>query len=152
MENKKYYLKPTSLISSMYKIYSIIFFIIAIFVWYRIKDIKFEFYFPAWIILLIPIIFFIFYWFIFDRFHYFKLTDNRLILYKIIPSVIMDYQKIKNISISQNILMNIEYEYPFGVTFPNKVLWKYKVCEMDEFIEEFSKKYKSATGKSLIIN
>ena len=63
----------------------------------------------------------------------------------------MDYQKIKKIEVSKDILMNIEYEYPFGVTFPNKVLWKYKVYEMEEFLKDFSEKYKMNTGKNLKI-
>lgn len=155
MENKKYYLKPTSLISSMYKIYSIIILIIAIIFWFKVRginpevDIILNVFLPIAIAFLFVAV--IFYWFIFDRFHYFKLTNNMMIFYKVIPSFMLDYQKIKSVKVSKDTLINIDYEYPFGVTFPNKVPWKYKVYEMEEFLKDFSQKYKMNTGKNLKI-
>jgi len=152
MEDKKYYIKPTSLMSVIYKIESFIPLFVFIGLWFEMKQLNFGinffniFLFPIIISLIIPI----FFLFFFDKFHYYKLTDTYIIFYRIFPTLPkFDYKKIKSIKISNDSFKNIDYEY-----YPNKcskISWLVKLDKMEEFIQDISRRYKAYTGKNLEI-
>lgn len=155
MEDKKYYIKPTSLMSIVYKIESVIPLIVVILIWYQLKalnlgiDSILKVFLPmVFIIIIVSIVFMLF---VFDRFHYLKLSDNGIRYYRLIPTVIWDYKKIKSIKISKDTLINIEWNYTIGLPVPNKFSYLYKLYDIDNFIKDISHRYKTYTGKNLEI-
>lgn len=82
--------------------------------------------------------------FVISKLYYVKLTDEKIIVYKVFPKT-FQYSEIKRISFSDDMFKGIDA----GMYMSWPILLN--VEKSKEFVKELSQKYKQSTGKNLVV-